>query len=75
MVDVALSAFKNFPIYERTNLEFRAEAFNAFNHVNHTNPNVTFSPNAAGVNTNAQFGRITNSLAARRIQLGLRLTF
>jgi hypothetical protein len=56
-------------------MEFRGEAFNALNHVNHVNPNVTFSPNAQGVNTNAQFGRITNALPARRIQLGLRLTF
>lgn len=75
MVDVALSAFKNFRLAERKQLEFRAEAFNALNHVNYTNPNVSFSPNRQGVNTNALFGRITNSLAARRIQLGLRLTW
>jgi hypothetical protein len=30
---------------------------------------VTFSPNAAGVITNANFGRITAALPARRIQL------
>jgi hypothetical protein len=75
MVDVALSAFKNFRLKERMQLEFRAEAFNAFNHVNHTNPNTSFSPNRQGVNTNALFGRISNALSARRIQLGLRLTF
>ncbi|MBM3744850.1 MAG: hypothetical protein FJW34_03515 [Acidobacteria bacterium] len=75
MVDVALSAFKNFRLKERMQMEFRAEAFNAFNHVNHTNPNASFSPNRQGVNTNALFGRITNALAARRIQLGLRVTF
>jgi len=72
---VALSAFKNFRLAERQQLEFRAEAFNALNRVNYTNPNVSFSPNRQGVNTNALFGRVTNSLAARRIQLGLRLTW
>ncbi len=75
MVDVALSAFKNFRLAERKQLEFRAEAFNALNRVNYTNPNVSFSPNRQGVNTNALFGRVTNSLAARRVQLGLRLTW
>ncbi len=75
MVDVALSVFKNFRLSERKSLEFRAEAFNALNHVNHTNPGTGFSPGADGKNTSASFGRITNALAARRIQLGLRLTF
>jgi len=75
MIDVAFSLFKNFNLTERFKLEARGEAFNVLNHVNHTNPNASFSPNAQGVNTNALFGRITNSLAARRIQLGLRLTF
>lgn len=75
MVDVALSLFKNFQIAERIKLEVRGEAFNAFNHLNPNNPNVSFSPNAQGINTNALFGRITSALTARRIQLGMRLTF
>ncbi len=75
MVDVALSLFKNFRVAERIRLEVRGEAFNAFNHLNPNNPNVSFSPNAQGVNTNALFGRITGALSARRIQLGMRLTF
>lgn len=73
--DVALSLFRTQKLSERVNLEFRAEAFNAFNFVNYDDPNVTFSPNAQGVNTNANFGRITSSLPARRIQFGLRLSF
>ncbi len=75
MIDVAFSVFKNIRFTERWNLELRGEAFNALNHVIHNNPNVSFTPNALGVNTNALFGRITGALAARRIQLGLRLTF
>jgi hypothetical protein len=56
-------------------MEFRAEAFNAFNSVNFNDPNTTFTPNAAGVNTNPNFGRILSSLPARRVQFGLRLAF
>ncbi|MBI4906024.1 MAG: carboxypeptidase regulatory-like domain-containing protein [Acidobacteria bacterium] len=73
--DVALSAAKDFRLKEGLRLKFRAEAFNALNHVNFNNPNVGFSPNRQGVNTNALFGRITSAMDARRIQLGLRLTF
>jgi hypothetical protein len=75
MVQMDFSMFKNFRFTERTVLEFRAEAFNFLNHVNLNNPGVTFSPNRAGVNTNAAFGVITSSMNARSIQLGLRLAF
>jgi hypothetical protein len=73
--DVAFSAFKVFDIVERFKLEFRGELFNALNNVNYENPGTTFTPNAAGVNQNAAFGRITSALNARSVQLGLRLTF
>jgi hypothetical protein len=73
--DVALSLFRTQKITEKFNLEFRAEAFNAFNTVNYDDPNTTFTSNAQGVNSNPNFGRILSSLPARRIQLGLRLSF
>lgn len=73
--DVALSVFRTTKLTEKVGLEFRAEAFNAFNFVNFDDPNTTFQPNAQGVNANPNFGRILSSLPARRIQLGLRLTF
>jgi hypothetical protein len=73
--DVALSVFKNVAITENVKLEIRGEAFNAFNFVEFNDPNTSFTPNAAGVNTNPNFGRILSSLPARRIQLGLRLSF
>ncbi|MCE5310497.1 MAG: carboxypeptidase regulatory-like domain-containing protein [Acidobacteriales bacterium] len=75
MINMDLSAFKNFRIKEQSVLEFRAEAFNFLNHVNLNNPGASFSPNRQGVNTNASFGVITSSMKARSIQLGLRLTF
>jgi hypothetical protein len=75
LVDVSFSIFKTFSFMERFRLETRWEMFNALNTVNYGMPNTSFSPNAQGVNTNANFGRIFNSLEARRMQLGMRLTF
>ncbi len=48
---------------------------NALNSVNLNAPNTAFTPNAAGVNTNANFGRIFGALDTLRMQLGLRLDF
>ena len=58
-------AIKNFNLIERAKLQFRAEAFNLFNHANLSNPNANVSsPN---------FGMITNSGAPRVLQLALKL--
>jgi hypothetical protein len=75
MWQVDFSAFKNFQIMEKRQLEFRAEAFNFFNHVNLNDPGTGFSPNRQGVNTSSSFGRITSAMKARSVQLGLRLSF
>ncbi len=75
LFDVALSVFKIFQVGEKIRMEFRAEAFNAFNHVNYNDPNTTFRPNAQGLNVNPDFGRITAALNARALQFGLRLAF
>ncbi len=75
LVGIDSSMFKSFRVKETIRMEFRAEAFNVVNRVNLGNPGTTFTPNSAGVNTNANFGRITSSLSARMIQLGLRLAF
>ncbi len=75
LVDISFSTFKTFEVRENVTLELRAEAFNAINHVNLVNPNVTFSPNRQGVNGNANFGKSTSSLEPRRLQFGLRLAF
>lgn len=64
-----LSVFKTFPITESVNLQFRAEAFNAFNTPWFGNPNTTIS--------SAAFGVVSPSQAndPRNIQLALRLSF
>jgi hypothetical protein len=63
-----IGIFKNFTISERFRLQYRAEAFNAFNNVNFSNPGASFGT--------ANFGRITGvQNSARSIQMGLKLYF
>jgi hypothetical protein len=63
-----LSLFKNFSITERARLQFRAEAFNAFNTPIFSNPQSVFGTQA--------FGNINSTaLDNREIQLALKLSF
>lgn len=75
LVDISLSLFKTFALGERAKLEARGELFNAFNQVNYGMPNTSFTAGAGGQNVNANFGRITNALDARRVQVGMRISF
>ena len=87
--NVDLSLGKVFPITEHVNFEFRADAYNAFNHVNYANPdaNVGVSSSACGLNT-IDAGLFLGDCSAgvingpagfnqnmRILQLGARLTF
>jgi hypothetical protein len=45
----------------------RMDAFNAFNHVNFSNPNTNI--------TSPDFGRLLSSTGARTAQIGARLSF
>ena len=65
-----LSLFKNVKILERTTLQFRWEAFNAFNHTNFGNPDTNVSDKAYGY-----FGRIYSANAGRIMQGSLKLIF
>jgi Carboxypeptidase regulatory-like domain/TonB dependent receptor len=72
--DSSLALFKEFPlasIREGMRLEFRAEAFNAFNHPHFAGPNTTFGPGTANT-----FGRISSTInSSRELQLGLKFYF
>ncbi|MGC4050572.1 MAG: TonB-dependent receptor [Paludibaculum sp.] len=63
-----IGLFKRFSITEKTGFQFRAEAFNAFNH-----------PNLAGANfdpTSSSFGKVTGKTGdVRNLQLSLRFFF
>jgi hypothetical protein len=55
-----ISLLKTIPIYHRARVEFRAEAYNAFNHTQYTTLDTTarFNP-ANGAQTNDMFGQVT----------------
>ncbi len=75
--DVDLSLNKHFPIYERLAIEFRAEAYNVFNHTNFDLPG-TLNPGTIGtadITNPGQFGVITTTSDPRQMQLSLRIEF
>jgi hypothetical protein len=73
LVNVDTSFFKKFKISERLNMQFRAEAFNIFNHSNFAYPGqIVFS----GTNYGSSAGTITNTATpSRQIQFALKLLF
>ena len=77
--DVDLALNKHFPIREKYVVEFRAEAFNTFNHPSFSLPGGGNTPPAAGtadISNPPQFGVITaTSSTARIMQFALRLDF
>ncbi|MDX2270083.1 MAG: hypothetical protein NW208_18415 [Bryobacter sp.] len=74
-VNFDISLVKDTRFLERFNLQFRAEAFNAFNHVNYGLADDSFGAGPDGFNSRAQFGTITSARDARVMQLGLKLIF
>ncbi|WP_446743179.1 carboxypeptidase regulatory-like domain-containing protein [Silvibacterium acidisoli] len=63
-----LSLLKDFQAYSRLTVQFRAELFNAFNHVQFGSPNTSV--------TSTSFGQITSQAnSPRQTQFGLKLIF
>ncbi len=69
--NVDLSIFKNFKFSERTNLQFRTEFFNAFNHTQFI---ISGNSNSAFGFT-GNFGQVTQTRDPRIIQFALKLSF
>lgn len=65
-------AAKHFGFGDGRDIEFRAEAFNALNHTNFSNPAASVGSTTAPA---GNFGRITSAGSARIIQLALKLKF
>ena len=70
------SVLKNTRITERTNLQFRAEFFNLFNHTNFLQPNSeTGTSGITSAYPNPFFGQILQAAPARQVQFGLKFQF
>jgi len=61
--------FKNIKIKEAASLQFRAEAFNALNHISYGNP-------GSSVSSPASFGVVASARSTeRRVQLAVKVLF
>ena len=73
MADVDFSVFKNIPVSERINLQFRSEIFNLLNRTNLGPPNSTVF---SGTSVSPSAGLITTlATTPRQVQFGLKLIF
>ena len=73
--NIDLSLAKTFPIYERLHVEFRADAFNAFNHTQWNGTQTVYPYAAVGNYGNLPFGQVTGAREARITQLALKVVF
>jgi hypothetical protein len=73
-----VSLFKNFALgrNEARRMQFRAEAYNAFNHTQYSGVDTAASFNlTTGQQTNTDFGAYNAAGPARRLQLGVKIYF
>lgn len=75
--NVDTSLFKRIPVRESVTLQFRAEAFNIFNHTNFGLPNqVVFQGNSSNYSYSDSAGNITQTATtSRQLQFALKLMF
>jgi hypothetical protein len=71
---VDTSVFKTFQLSDRFGLQFRAEAFNIFNHTNFQLGGATGPTRFNNLN-NPQFGQASGTFNPRQLQFGLKLSF
>ena len=70
-----ISLVKGIPVWERVHMQFRLEMYNAFNHTQFSTMNTTATFNAAGAQTNTQFGQYTAARDPRIMQWAVRVQF
>jgi len=68
------SVFKTFQLSDRFGLQFRAEAFNIFNHTNFQLGGATGPTRFNNLN-NPPFGQASGTFNPRQLQFGLKLSF
>jgi hypothetical protein len=69
------AVFKTFSFREKLKVQFRAEAYNLFNHTNFNAVDTTIQYNAAGVNTRSSTANVTSARDPRIMQFALRINF
>jgi hypothetical protein len=69
--DWTLAFHKNTPVTEGTQIEFRAEFFNAFNHTQFLNP----CGNTGNCNDGSTYGKVSQARNPRLVQLALKFVF
>ena len=66
---------KELPIHEQFRMQFRLEAYNAFNHTQFATLDTAARFDAAGKQVNARFGEFLSSRPPRTLQFALRFMF
>lgn len=72
-----LSVYKNIPLWKDSSkrLQFRMEAYNAFNHAQFNGVDTGARFDTAGKQINARFGQYNSARDGRRVQLGAKFYF
>jgi hypothetical protein len=70
-----ISIFKDFPMKKSQRMQLRWEIYNLFNHPQWNAVDTSAQFNALGVQTDANFGKVTSARNERRMQVSLRYSF
>ena len=70
-----LSVFKDFPVTGSHRMQFRWEIYNLFNHPQWNEIDTSAQFNAAGEQTDVNFGKVTSARTERRMVMSLRYLF
>jgi hypothetical protein len=73
--DWDISLAKSFRIVEGVRMQLRADAFDALNHFNLSNPSTTIADTRDGGSAISQVGMVTGGSGNRTVQVGARVTF
>lgn len=70
-----VSIFKDFPVKGNHRMQFRWEIYNLFNHPQWNDVDTTAQFDAAGQQTDVNFGKVTSARNERRMQMSFRYMF